>query len=53
MKATEVKVEKLRPTTLRTSGRTDTTTADQPIGDEARRTYAEVLRRSLRDAKRV
>jgi hypothetical protein len=40
MKATKLKVEALRPTTLRTSPRTDTTTADQPIRDEVRRTYA-------------
>jgi hypothetical protein len=53
MKATEVKVEELRPTTLQTSSPTDTTTADQPIHDEARRTYGEILRRSLRNAKRL
>jgi hypothetical protein len=32
-------------------GRTEATTADQPIRDEARRTYADVLRRSLRQVK--
>jgi hypothetical protein len=51
MKAAQLKVEELRPAVLKTSPRTDTTTADQPIRDEARRTYAEVLRRSLRGTK--
>lgn len=51
MKAAKLKVEELRPVMLRTSARTDTTTAEQPIRDEARRTYAEVLRRSLRGTK--
>ena len=51
MKAAQLKVEELRPAVLKTSPRTDTTTADQPIRDEARRTYAEVLRRSLSATK--
>ena len=46
-----LKVEPLKPTALEMA-RPNTTTTDQPIRDEARRTYAEVLRRSLRQVKR-
>jgi hypothetical protein len=44
----DLKVEELRTTTLRTSATTDTTTAEQPIRDEARQAVAAALLRSLR-----
>jgi hypothetical protein len=48
-----LRIEELRPTTLATNADTDTTTIDNPIREEARRTYAEVLRRFLREGKRL